>query len=357
MGIVNHLPEPEVDYLITEGSSLKRINWQIKNAYACKVHTINQMASGFFIKLIKGDQEFYCLMTNEHVVNKKMIEQKEIIDVYYEKNYRENYLKIKLNPEERLIRNFKDIKVDVTVIEILPSDNIPLNYFLLPNIDYINNYNELIGRDIIIYQYPNGILNYSYGKIKRMTEFFKYEFAHTASTDKGSSGSPIFLEGTETVLGIHKGGVGILQENLGDFIWPIYNYFLNEFKGNSFQLYKNLDIIKENKKNNKLNQINVLYEIPQNEDSMELFGKKFVENNKENCYLLIVDQQKKIELCRKLILNEKQKYKKIIRIKLIELKKISDMSHMFYDCSSLKELPDINTWNTNNVKNMSYMFS
>ena len=158
---------------------------------------------------------------------------------------KENYLKIKLNPEERLIRNFKDIKVDATVIEILPSDNIPLNYFLLPNIDYINNYDELIGRDIIIYQYPNGILNYSYGKIKKMTEFFKYEFAHTASTDKGSSGSPIFLEGTKRVLGIHKGGVEILQENLGDFIWPIYDYFQKEFKGNSFQLYKNLDIIKK----------------------------------------------------------------------------------------------------------------
>ena len=35
---------------------------------------------------------------------------------------------------------------------------------------------------------------------------------------------------------------------------------------------------------------------------------------------------------------------------------VTDMSNMFLNCSSLKYLPDISKWNTNNVKNMSLIF-
>ena len=33
------------------------------------------------------------------------------------------------------------------------------------------------------------------------------------------------------------------------------------------------------------------------------------------------------------------------------------MNHMFYLCPSLSSLPDISKWNTNNVTNMSCLFS
>ena len=32
------------------------------------------------------------------------------------------------------------------------------------------------------------------------------------------------------------------------------------------------------------------------------------------------------------------------------------MNGMFYECYSLKSLPDISNWNTSNVTDMSYMF-
>ena len=35
---------------------------------------------------------------------------------------------------------------------------------------------------------------------------------------------------------------------------------------------------------------------------------------------------------------------------------ITNMSYIFYDCSSLKSLPDISNWNTNNVTDMSSLF-
>ena len=46
----------------------------------------------------------------------------------------------------------------------------------------------------------------------------------------------------------------------------------------------------------------------------------------------------------------------ILEIKLKGIKNITNMSYMFYDCSSLNSLPDISKWNTSNVNNMSGMF-
>ena len=35
---------------------------------------------------------------------------------------------------------------------------------------------------------------------------------------------------------------------------------------------------------------------------------------------------------------------------------VTNMSYMFYNCSSLTSIPDISNWNTKNVIDMSYMF-
>jgi len=36
-----------------------------------------KIGTGFLIKLFKKDNPFYCLMTNEHVINKEIVELKE----------------------------------------------------------------------------------------------------------------------------------------------------------------------------------------------------------------------------------------------------------------------------------------
>ena len=143
--------------------------------------------------------------------------------------------------------------------------------------------------------------------------------------------------------------------------------------------------IKPNK--TKLNQMTIIYQINKKGFYTAIFGYEFVENNKNNCYLLIDNQQR--ELCEYLNLNKEEK--DILEIKLIEnrnitnmsymfnhkilwsffyrykiislpdisewdAKNVTDMSHMFYGCSSLESLPDISKWDTKNVTNMSWMF-
>ena len=115
----------------------------------CKiVVSSDRMSSGFLIRLFKDTKKFYCLITNEHVITKEMIKEKITIDVYYDSQ--SEFAKIKLDPEERLIKEFTNLKMDVTVIEIIPKDAIPKDYFLLPCIDYADNYNELINKEISI---------------------------------------------------------------------------------------------------------------------------------------------------------------------------------------------------------------
>ena len=59
--------------------------------------------------------------------------------------------------------------------------------------------------DCIFCKIANGEINSSFGKINGLIEATNYEFIHDASTDKGSSGSPIFLKGHIRVIGINKG--------------------------------------------------------------------------------------------------------------------------------------------------------
>ena len=168
---------------------------------------------------------------------------------------------------------------------------------------------------------------------------------------------------------------GDLKENGQDKIEENFNknqecYIEQEFEGlNDLSNGK-----KKNKKKNKkdetqqineelilnnfddkiLNEMTLIYNI-ENEDEIKIFGEQFVNNNINNCYILI-NGQKNI-LCEYLELNESQKTKKTLEIKLIENKTIIDMSYMFDNCIQLNCLPDISKWNTKNVTNMSAIFS
>ena len=75
---------------------------------------------------------------------------------------------------------------------------------------------------------------------------------------------------------------------------------------------------------------------------------------KGNCS--IIYEEKKIELTAIFELKNKA-YNNILKIKLIGINNVTDMSNMFFGCSSLISLPDISKWNTNNVTDMSHIFS
>ena len=248
----------------------------------CKIVTPNTISSGFLIKFFSIEEDFFFLMTNEHIITKELIEQKKIISLYYDN---ESKMKdIKLNPEERLIKEFTEIDIDATVVQILSKDNIEKDYFLLPLIDYINNYDKLLHKEITIIQYPLGKhLSYANGKIEKID---KYEFTHKTSTKSGSSGSPVFLEDNIKVIVIHKCKSKNIPENYGDFIGPIFNYFKNGF--NYKIILENGDYyigeIKHKLKNGKgklyYSNGNIKYDGEFVDDKFEGYGKYIEENGR-----------------------------------------------------------------------------
>ena len=138
-------------------------------------------------------------------------------------------------------------------------------------------------------------------------------------------------------------------------------------------------IEREESRNNE-NEITIIYRINRDKTNIRLFGQQFVENNKNNFIMII--NNKKYEISEYYDLKEMILNKYLI-IKLIEIKKINnlsymfclcdtllaifnllnldinditDISYLFSGCESLLSFPDISKWNTRNVLNMNNIF-
>ena len=239
--IVSSSPLEKVDRIISKVSkSICKI--QIKTENELKI----KKGSGFLLAFdIENKERFYCLISNEHVIKEELLNNDNDIYFSYDNEFRT--ANINLNNKERYMKSFKDMGLDITIIEILEEDNISKDYFLYPELEEKKD-EEFIDSSIFIPQYPcgNELMN-AKGKIKHIN---KYEFTHLANTDHGSSGSPIFLENSIRVLGIHKEGSIRRNENYGDFIYPVINIIKKTAKKNR-NIDKNKNILNNNEKVNK----------------------------------------------------------------------------------------------------------
>ena len=210
-------------------------------------------------------------MTNEHVITKEMIESKEIINITYK--YEEKWIQIKLDENKRFIQYYKDM--DITIIEINSEDNIKKKYFLLPNINEID-YKD---KDIYIIQFTEGKkLCYSEGKIK---DIYNNELIYDASTKKGSSGSPILLKNTTTVIGIHKKGCISKKENHGtliDSIMLLLNPKKKIYEDGDYYIGQFLNNLRHGKGKLFYENGNIKYEGDFVNDKYEGIGKYIFEN-------------------------------------------------------------------------------
>jgi len=225
------------------GSNLNEIDKNINDVSpsVCKIILPKKKGSGFLIKIKKWKGEnLYFLMTCEHVIKKKEVESKENVRILYD--YESKEIKIDLDKDKRFIKDYIDMKLDIIIIQILKEDNINEKYFLSPYMGDISTF--LIGKGIFITQFPRGeILRYSRGEITRIEG---YALTYNASTDKGSSGSPIFLKNTTEVIGIHKQGDPEELQNIGNFLYPVIEIIKSYNKPEN---NKAEDIVKYKKEN------------------------------------------------------------------------------------------------------------
>ena len=107
----------------------------------------------------------------------------------------------------------------------------------------------------------------------------------------------------------------------------------------------------EKYKNNKCTMLYSL--IDEEEKKIRIFGAEFVRINKDNCYIIINDEEKK-DLCE--YYEYENNYEKNISIELIMNEEVTNINQLFYGCTSLISLSDISYWNTSKITEMEFIF-
>ena len=137
----------------------------------------------------------------------------------------------------------------------------------------------------------NQKLKNSRGIIKKIEN---EEFIHLASTEHGSSGSPIFLKDSIKIIGIHKQGDIKQTENYADFISPIFNILKNDIKIIKNKI-NNDNMHKKNKEEIVKNSNNINTQNSINREGMLSGCIKSEENKKENFNKIIIEKEEIIE--------------------------------------------------------------
>ena len=104
----------------------------------------------------------------------------------------------------------------------------------------------------------------------------------------------------------------------------------------------------DNIKDKYRDEINLIY-YTEKEDNYNIFGAKFVENNKYNIELEINGEKNNL-------IDEYKLRKGENKIKMKIKKRIKDLGNIFYECKNLKNINELKYLNTKYCNNFSYMF-
>ena len=389
--------ELEADY----GDSLKIGKDKIEElkikgkSATCKIITNNSNGSGFFCKINYQNKIFKCLLTNNHVLDKKSIKEGKTIKSSYKGNLK------KFEIKNRKCHTNEDL--DYTYLEIFDYDQIE-DFLEIANESYPNYDEEYKNDDVAILQYSKGgPLSIKGGHLKEIKNDLIY---HTIPTYKGSSGSPIILLLRENkVIGIHSRTMKKKKINAGQFINSVisdliknnilyvpnetnttkhsFNFNINQDNNNE-NFYENYilctyNILEKNLNNyiQILNCLNKKTEIEIEKNKINPNQLQINEKEIKNCCELFLNN-KKINFCFQHKFNKKgENTLKIQFNKVLEnssllffkcsllssldfshfdSSKITKMNFLFSECSSLKSL-NLFDFNTMNVTDMSYMFT
>ena len=180
----------------------------------------NILGTGFLMKLEKSNSPLLSLIIPNHIITQDMIDSKEILEVYY--NKQNNKINICLDKNKRFIQDYIYIGINAIVIEILEEDNISQDFFLLPNLDYLKGYEQFKYDEInIINENKSSHVKFNVGMIININKDLN-EFTYYSKKQFNFSGYPIFLKDSSKVLGILKNE---MKDNEGkaNFIGPIIN--------------------------------------------------------------------------------------------------------------------------------------
>ena len=231
--------------------STEKIVEQMKNNI-CRIALLDgTKGTGFFCKIVYYNIILTVLITNNHVINEKILKNEEKIVISVNKKQLEIKLKNRIT--------YTNIDYDISIIEIKENKD-KINSFLELDENIINNASNIpyIKKSLYILQYESDKeeVSVSYGILKGIKKS-EYEFEHLCCTQQGSSGGPIFNLQNLKVIGLHR-GASKKQINLGIFLnFPI-QYFIEEKLNTPTNIKNDFNILNRNQNNNNNNLNNKL---------------------------------------------------------------------------------------------------
>ena len=228
----------------------------------CIIDNKNGQGTGFFCSIPYVNEKLQVLITNNHVIDKTILENGE--EVILKLNDGKVQKTLFLNSNRKMYTNEK---YDTTIIELFPKND---------GLEGICNFLELDElvlkrrpkenkKSVYIPQFPifseERKASVSYGIINEIKSD-NYDIVHLCNTFPGSSGSPILMLSSNKVIGIHKGGSERFDFNKGTFLkFPIDEYLENK---NIIKIKKNKEITKKE-----------IYDIKYNEFIQDFKNKKY----------------------------------------------------------------------------------
>ena len=130
---------------------------------------------------------------------------------------------------------------------------------------------------------------------------------------------------------------------------------INKFK-NIFDIYNKMnnknynDISINNKFNGFKKNKNIIYNIEDFTKPVTILNDKFVQNNKEKCYIIYNNKKYKLNSTFKFEKNGPNE------IELYEVEQLKDLSYMFCDVYSIKCFNFLSNWDVSKIENLSHIF-
>ena len=237
---------------------------------------------------------------------------------------------------EKYIKHCNQCQLNICIFCENSHKNHDLIYFgdLIPDINKINNIMKKLGDEIDnIKLVTKGIIDKLNKVIENIEVYYKIYQIIVNCYQKNSHNYEI-LE-----------NISHIDNNVIYDITQINNDLKNQFT----------EIEKINNKMTLNSQISLIYNINENnkkEGKVKIFGKDFVNNNKNKCKILF--KNKEFELSEYFSLENLEI--NWLNIKLKGFEEITDISNIFNSCNSLSSSTNLSEWNTRNISNMSYLF-
>ena len=191
-----------------------------KKKAVCEIKYNDQIGTGFFCEITIKKKPIKVLFTNNHVLDKKAIENENKITLFIDNK---KYI-LKISKDRFKCTN---INLDYSCIEILEEDNIDCDTFKIDediNTDDPRKMYKL--EEYAIIWISEGKLQITKGKIESISND---SITHYIPTKDGSSGSPIIaLNRNLKIIGIHCGGNSEKGENKGSYFKHILDDILEE---------------------------------------------------------------------------------------------------------------------------------